>query len=618
MRIDKIRIVSFRGATNPVEVIFDDRPITLIFGENGTGKSTIVDAIDFVCNQKLGSLENMSVGIRAKSYLPSLGSTTESVNVEIHSGNDTWRARFSGKEIIISPVGTCPKASIMRRAEITNLITAQPSKRYEELQKFVAAPIVDSNEAALKKALEQKRQEMENCGRLAEQARHLLQLSYWEEKNIDGDYLTWAETETKKDVTDLELNVRQLTSIITSYDRFTQDIVSYGEYKTDKKDKEDALQEAREILGSVLEKTALHSVELLDVLKAAEGFIDKNSSVTTCPVCEQSIDAKDLRKSLSKRVDDMQELTQAVKTEKTALDSLNKTETLLGKQSKLLIQSTHNLALAIGQCRLAILEPYQKTAKDLDHLSGIEEIDLGVVEKVISFYEELRKQDDTWRSQRSETQKSIDQNRLIKVNLKAYRDSINNGKELEKLCGKLKEAHDIHEQARQREIDGILASLSGDIDNLYYKLHPDEKIGMISLYLKENARASLMLDASFENLSNVPPHAYYSESHIDTLGICIFLVLAKYNNADVVVLDDVLTSVDSQHLNRFIDMLSHITAHFPQIIVATHYRPWMERYRKGRGQLSNTNVIELGPWSRSNGVRTKAFTNELELLKREL
>ena len=65
-RIDRLSLRGFRGASRPVEIPFDPHaPITLIFGENGTGKSTICDAIDFICNERFGSLQDKSVSMRA-------------------------------------------------------------------------------------------------------------------------------------------------------------------------------------------------------------------------------------------------------------------------------------------------------------------------------------------------------------------------------------------------------------------------------------------------------------------------------------------------------------------------------------------------------------------------
>ena len=59
--IEKIKIENFRGSSKCFEIAFNKlKPIVLIFGENGTGKSTIVDAIEFVCNQNIGSLQDFT------------------------------------------------------------------------------------------------------------------------------------------------------------------------------------------------------------------------------------------------------------------------------------------------------------------------------------------------------------------------------------------------------------------------------------------------------------------------------------------------------------------------------------------------------------------------------
>ena len=58
-KLKSIELTYFRGATLPVKIEFAlDKKVTLIYGENGCGKSSVVDAFDFLCEQDFGSLND--------------------------------------------------------------------------------------------------------------------------------------------------------------------------------------------------------------------------------------------------------------------------------------------------------------------------------------------------------------------------------------------------------------------------------------------------------------------------------------------------------------------------------------------------------------------------------
>ena len=99
--------------------------------------------------------------------------------------------------------------------------------------------------------------------------------------------------------------------------------------------------------------------------------------------------------------------------------------------------------------------------------------------------------------------------------------------------------------------------------------------------------------------------------------MCLFLALAKrFNDGNtIVVLDDVLTSVDQVHTGRFMNMLHDAAADFSQLIITTHYRPWRDRYKYARGPAGNVQLIELLHWSLPRGIRharTKLSVEELQ------
>ncbi len=80
--IENILIENFKGATIPIPFEFDaSKKIVVIFGESGTGKSTIVDAIDFVCNQCFGCLDQNSVGSKKHELIASLNVNSDKIKV---------------------------------------------------------------------------------------------------------------------------------------------------------------------------------------------------------------------------------------------------------------------------------------------------------------------------------------------------------------------------------------------------------------------------------------------------------------------------------------------------------------------------------------------------------
>ena len=58
----KLTIEAFRGARDPVEFSFKTgNDLTILYGANGDGKTTVSDAFDFVFHGTVGSLEGKSI-----------------------------------------------------------------------------------------------------------------------------------------------------------------------------------------------------------------------------------------------------------------------------------------------------------------------------------------------------------------------------------------------------------------------------------------------------------------------------------------------------------------------------------------------------------------------------
>lgn len=106
----------------------------------------------------------------------------------------------------------------------------------------------------------------------------------------------------------------------------------------------------------------------------------------------------------------------------------------------------------------------------------------------------------------------------LKTSLKSYEENVLQQKELEALMPKLEKALKICQDERRQFTDERLAQIAEEVGKLYEKIHPQEGKDKISLELDPKQRASLGISTEFCGETDIKPQAYFSESHLDTLG----------------------------------------------------------------------------------------------------
>ena len=86
--------------------------------------------------------------------------------------------------------------------------------------------------------------------------------------------------------------------------------------------------------------------------------------------------------------------------------------------------------------------------------------------------------------------------------------------------------------------------------------------------------------------------------------MCVFLALSALEEPEetILVLDDVLASVDEPHMDRLIEMLDSEAARFRHCIITTLYRPWTEKLRAGWLPNVQCQFVELARWTPQMGV----------------
>jgi hypothetical protein len=622
-RISHLSIYGFRGATALAEIPFDtSKAVTLIFGENGTGKSTIVDAFDFVCNRAYGSLDSYSLGTSSekRKHITSLKSKQSDLKISLSCGSATWNAKLGKDGPIISPESGYPDVRILRRKSILSLIEEQPSKRYDALKQFIAVPGIEKSERTLREAITTSESNYNEAIRSLGQANEALDKLWTAEGKPEKNAFLWASKEAGTDIAGLKTIATEIGSIETAFKTAKDDLKSLAEALSQLNDAQTSHTQAEKKQKEVEAKQSQKNYQLLKLLQDAKSYIVSKGSVGECPVCEHDINAEKLIKRIGERINEMREIVPLVTaTQKASSDAVTK-KTIADEKQKVFCESARLLCEIIKKSTLPEVTSLNIEWKCFDELCTLQDPTDAVAQlgrQIVSFIEPLQEK---IKIRKENAQKSIIQHNTVVGHIDTIKEKAIDSKSFESLLKKLKDALDIVSQQRKNYVEEILSNIATEVETLYSKIHPGEGIGKIRFFLKPNAIASLEFDGCFHDTSELPPQAYYSESHLDTLGICVFLALSKHFKTDdtVIILDDVLTSIDSSHLDRFMSLIHEQTVNFNQIIISTHYRPWRDRYRWAKGPAANTQVIELGPWTLQNGLQTRQFLTAVKELREHL
>ena len=378
---------------------------------------------------------------------------------------------------------------------------------------------------------------------------------------------------------------------------------------------EEKLKEVQNELAELSNRT--QSPEIVDILEKTKTFLQKEKT-EECPACEQPIESEKLKERILIRLKDIKELKTTTKKHKQTEDQYNISKRNFVKQQEELKNSAKNLIKFLKEEDLNFeMQKITKNIKEYQFLLE-EKVDLKTAEIFFkdkeAFLQKIQDTHDT-------DDKTLHQLNLIKTSLKSLKET---EQKIQKWSDKkdfLTTILQIVETERKSYVENILDSISNDVEVLYSKLHPEEGLNNITLFLKPKVQGSLEIKSNFQHKKNIPPQVYFSDSHLDTLGICVFIAMAKHFKNDVIVLDDVLTSVDQPHMERFIQILHDEKKYFNQIIITTHYRPWREEYKFSRKSNSDVDLIELSSfWSVEHGIRstqTKLSIKELEDVKHQ-
>ena len=174
---------------------------------------------------------------------------------------------------------------------------------------------------------------------------------------------------------------------------------------------------------------------------------------------------------------------------------------------------------------------------------------------------------------------TIEKLRDLETQFDDYRKSTLTVQVFEKQILSLTTVFDRFVAVQNAALQTVLDKISADVRTYYAALHPGENVDNVRLTVV--GEDGIEFEYQFHGKTTYPPMKYLSESHLNSLGICLFLASAKLFNTTTrfLVLDDIVTSFDLGHRRRLLRLIKEQFGDW-QILLLTHERFWFEMTQK--------------------------------------
>ncbi|SDW82704.1 AAA family ATPase [Flavobacterium degerlachei] len=177
-------------------------------------------------------------------------------------------------------------------------------------------------------------------------------------------------------------------------------------------------------------------------------------------------------------------------------------------------------------------------------------------------------------------------------------------KVLEKQSSSLSIIYNEFIKVQKEGLENFIDTFSSKINEYYQYMNPDEPFQEIKIVTmgEEDELNGITIEYKYNGNWVSPPQKYFSESHLNCFGISFFLAsVDAFNDInEFIVLDDVISSFDSNHRKRFAELLFEKFSK-RQIILLTHEEEWFRNFVKPLAMKKGWLVNEI-KWTEAKGT----------------
>lgn len=347
--LKKLKVHALRGATQHFEVEFH-KPLTLIYGENGTGKSTICDALDLLGNQKVGSVEGRGLGITNK-YWASLGKSKVDISVKLETKTNDWQATVNSKSVIsIKPENDVPFVSVLRRSQILSLIQGKPADRFAVIKPFIDISEIENSETELRSLIKSLDEGEKQASIRIDENRASIESYGQRLGNSKEDVFGWARKEAEINLNDFDVEINKLKELVQAINTLKRDLQKYLEANQILDSAQLAVKKEQQNIDEIVQDSLPGTQEVLRILLAANDHFKIHPSVEKCPLCESFEFAHDLPSKVAEKISQLNTLGQAITNKRNATSTLETNKSNAELELSKLIESVIELSTKIEEC----------------------------------------------------------------------------------------------------------------------------------------------------------------------------------------------------------------------------------------------------------------------------
>jgi recombinational DNA repair ATPase RecF len=645
MKILELEMENVRGIRKKI-ILTPDGENVVIYGPNGTGKSAIVDAIDFLFTGDISRLSGRgSRGMSLKDHGSHVDAKPKDSVVKAEVQIDRIKAPIILERKMSKPNDLiCPEIEdeifhdtldvagkgqhVLSRGEILKYIAAEAGKRAEEIQAILDLSLAEDIRKAFVTIETSAYRTLQNDKSNHEKSISIIKTKLdLEEFSDEGVLKKVNECRTTLKGTGLEslepgklqdgisppaldekkqVDPEYLKRTLIAIDKLIEEkgqetyIAETGLRKAVKKLKED--EKLRKDLANKR------------LLEIGISLIDETGA---CPLCLTPWEKGKLEPFLKER------LSKAKEAEETE-DNIRTKATLVDTEvSKIQGQISVVTDLSKKLQQKDIEKDLEEWSQKLESWSSdlkkaVEDYPTEHPEESVKEFLQITKWKDYSEKLKkiaggleklTPEQKAWDTLTALKPMLERYFDEKKKHEDSEIFSIKASVASKTYTKTKDRVLEDLYKSVNDDFTTYYKHLHGEDEDSFYAELKSDGAQLDFKVDFYGRGMHH--PRALHSEGHQDSMGLCLYLALNKKiseGKVKLVILDDVVMSIDSGHRRNVCKLLNE---HFPdyQFVITTHNRTWARQLRTD-GVVKSKNMVEFKGWSVDTGPK---FTQGLEV-----